>query len=57
MSANPRSVAGKSYDPEYVWFFHFDESGKIDVMREFVDTVYVKTVQADAQAYQKSLAK
>ena len=55
MSAAPRLKTGKAYNPEYVWFFHFDENGKIDMLREVADTVYGRTVRADVQEYQASI--
>ena len=55
MSAAPRLKTGKTYNPEYVWFFHFDENGKIDMLREVADTVYGRTVRADVRGYQASI--
>ncbi|KAI0825998.1 hypothetical protein BC629DRAFT_1434530 [Irpex lacteus] len=55
--SSPIAVNGKTYnDPQYVWFFHFDGEGKIDSVREYVDTVYLRTVLEDWTAHRESSA-
>ncbi|OCF55909.1 hypothetical protein L486_06665 [Kwoniella mangroviensis CBS 10435] len=42
LHGNPEHVSGKIFSAEYVYMMDFDEQGKIKVLDEFFDTVYME---------------